>query len=74
VSLQDRRNRIALLDGEARRNTEPDPKPGRVICANATGCEYDQDGECPYGTFRSCEDPENKTCPVAGKPVNWRED
>lgn len=46
----------------------------QVICAKTTGCEYDQDAECPYGVFRSYEDTDNKLCPATGEPVEWREE
>jgi hypothetical protein len=45
----------------------------KVICIRATGCEYDQDEECPYGTFRRYEDIDNKVCPATGKKIEWRD-
>ena len=43
----------------------------QVICAKATGCEFD---ECPYWTFRSYDhDVDDTVCPVTGKPVEWRQ-
>jgi len=42
----------------------------KVICAAATGCEHDQDGECPYGVAQAQT---NATCPKTDKPVEWKE-
>jgi len=63
-----------LRRGEARRNTEPEHQPLRVICADATGCEYAQDGDCPFAEVHRRTDVNDVfDCPETGKPTNWRE-
>jgi hypothetical protein len=41
------------------------------ICAKATGCVDALDGLCPFAVFGRRVNGDD-TCPVTGKPVEWR--
>jgi hypothetical protein len=54
------------------KNIPLEPEPER-ICADATGCEFGQGGDCPFAArqVRSREEENESACPLTDQPVSW---